>query len=79
MRYWVCGQCARKGIGGWVRNERDGSVTALLAGSAAQLAAAASWLGTGPASAAVAAVEVLEPTAAERAQQLPGRCTVVSG
>ncbi len=35
---WACWNCAKKaGVTGWVRNERDGSVTAEVQGDSAQI------------------------------------------
>jgi acylphosphatase len=31
-RYWTVGQAKARGLDGWVRNRRDGSVEALIAG-----------------------------------------------
>lgn len=37
-RAWTRGEAARLGLSGWVRNEADGSVKALIAGPAASTA-----------------------------------------
>ena len=34
FRGWVCDEAAQRGLRGWVRNRRDGSVEALIAGPA---------------------------------------------
>lgn len=61
-RAWTRATAAALGLTGWVRNERDGSVTALVAGpeSLVQQMVEAMW--EGPASAAVANVAT-EPAA----------------
>ncbi len=33
-RGWICDEAVRRGLNGWVRNRRDGSVEALFAGRA---------------------------------------------
>ena len=56
MREAAC----RLGVGGWVRNRRDGSVEALICGPHAEVAAMIHWAGQGPAGARVEGVEVEE-------------------
>ncbi len=51
-------QAVRLGVDGWVRNRVDGSVEAVVAGSAAAVAAMIEWAHQGPAGARVLAVEV---------------------
>ena len=46
------------GVTGWVRNRRDGSVEAMLQGSADQLTRMREWLHRGPPAARVDEVEV---------------------
>jgi acylphosphatase len=41
------------GVGGWVRNRRDGRVEAVIAGDAAQIEAMLAWSRIGPAGGAV--------------------------
>jgi acylphosphatase len=48
----------RLGVAGWVRNRRDGSVEAVVAGNAEQVAAMIDWARHGPAGAAVEHVAV---------------------
>ena len=48
FRYFVQRNAARIGVGGWVRNRRDGSVEAVASGTEAQLAAFEAALRTGP-------------------------------
>ena len=56
-RYWVEQQARARGLEGWVRNRRDGSVEALFAGSADFVSGMIALCRRGPASARVAAVE----------------------
>lgn len=46
------------GVSGWVRNRRDGSVEAVVSGSAAQVAAIVTWARRGPPGARVDHVAV---------------------
>ena len=48
------------GVRGWVRNRLDGSVEAVVAGSAAAVEAMTAWAHRGPGGALVLAVEVQE-------------------
>ncbi|KUM24214.1 acylphosphatase [Mesorhizobium loti] len=59
-RVWVRGEAIRLGVTGWVRNESDGSVTALIAGADAAVDAMTDRLWQGPRGALVSAVEVEE-------------------
>ena len=52
-RVWLEGEAKRRGIGGWVRNESDGSVSALLTGDEERLSALAGLLRLGPEAAEV--------------------------
>jgi acylphosphatase len=49
---------ARLGIGGWVRNRRDGTVEAVVDGDPPAVAAMIAWAKTGPPGARVTAVAV---------------------
>src|SRR5947207_436239 len=60
-----------RGIAGWVRNRRDGSVEAVLQGSNAATDALITWARRGPPAARVAGVEVQE-AAGELARQYSG-------
>jgi len=59
-RIWARGEAAGLGLMGWVRNERDGSVTAWLAGADAAVSAMIERLWQGPAGASVSRVDVEE-------------------
>ncbi|HEX9359971.1 MAG TPA: acylphosphatase [Bradyrhizobium sp.] len=56
-RYWVEQQARARGLEGWVRNRRDGSVEALFAGSADVVSGMIALCRRGPASARVDAVK----------------------
>ena len=66
FRAWVQHEARRRGLAGWVRNEPDGSVAALLAGPDAALAEMVALLWQGPPGARVAevATEAADPPAA---------------
>ena len=53
-------EALKRGLGGWVRNLRDGRVEALFEGPADQVDAMVRWCETGPPLASVHSVEVLE-------------------
>ncbi|HVL35773.1 MAG TPA: acylphosphatase [Burkholderiales bacterium] len=59
------GEAKRHGVGGWVRNRRDGSVEALLQGEPARVEALIAWARRGPRAARVDAVNVEQVPAAE--------------
>ncbi|RWL99690.1 acylphosphatase [Mesorhizobium sp.] len=59
-RFWTRSEAVRLGLTGWVRNERDGSVTALIAGADAAVATMVDRLWQGPRGALVSKVEVEE-------------------
>ena len=60
FRFWTRTEAEKLGLAGWVRNEADGSVTALIAGPDAAVSAMISRLREGPPGAAVAAVSAEE-------------------
>jgi acylphosphatase len=60
FRAWTAGEARTLGLSGWVRNEPDGTVTAMLAGPAGDVDAMVARLKRGPSGARVAGVE-LEP------------------
>lgn len=53
FRYAMTAQARLLGITGWVRNRRDGSVEAMIAGDAVQVDAMLAWSRRGPAGAIV--------------------------
>lgn len=65
------GQALALGVSGWVRNRRDGTVEALLQGSAAATDTLIAWARRGPPAARVADVEV-EEAAGELARPYAG-------
>ncbi|SCW61846.1 acylphosphatase [Rhizobium mongolense subsp. loessense] len=56
FRIWTKTQAQRFGLTGWVRNEDDGSVTALIAGQDAAVSAMLKQFWNGPAGASVSNV-----------------------
>jgi acylphosphatase len=56
-RYWFEQQARARGLEGWVRNRRDGSVEALLGGPAEAIAELIAQCRRGPSSARVDAVQ----------------------
>lgn len=62
-RVWTRKEARALGLTGWVRNEADGSVLALIAGSSTATAAMLERFWSGPAGAAVANVDP-QPTSA---------------
>jgi len=58
FRYAMAAQARLLGVTGWVRNRRDGSVEAMIAGSAGQIEQMLAWSRMGPAGAAVGNVMV---------------------
>jgi len=57
-RWAMVGQARRLGVRGWVRNRHDGSVEAMVAGTAEAVQRMVEWAHAGPASAAVTSVQV---------------------
>ena len=56
FRYAMRAEARRRGVSGWVRNRRDGSVEALLQGEADAVRALVDWAREGPPGARVAEV-----------------------
>jgi acylphosphatase len=65
------GEALARGLSGWVRNRRDGTVEAVLQGGAEAADAVIAWARRGPPAAKVAAVEVVE-AAGEHARRYTG-------
>ena len=59
FRYSLHAEARARGVRGWVRNRRDGSVEALLQGEAAAVEATIAWARRGPPAARVDRVELL--------------------
>ena len=51
-------EARRRRLAGWVRNRRDGTVEALVAGAASEVEALVAWARRGPSAASVTRVEV---------------------
>ena len=64
FRYWTAQQARELGLAGWVRNEPDGSVAALLGGSDEAVADMLARLRQGPRGAVVSDIAV-EPAEAQ--------------
>lgn len=71
-RWSMAEQASRFGVRGWVRNRRDGSVEATLAGAQGDVDQLLAWARQGPAAAAVESVEVFDAEGEFRTfEQLP--------
>ena len=68
FRIWTRKEAERLGLGGYVRNEADGSVSALIAGSEAAVATMIERLWHGPPGASVSGIETQEENLAEKPQ-----------
>lgn len=62
FRYAMHSEAARRGLSGWVRNRRDGSVEALVQGEAGAVEALVDWARRGPPG---ARIDALRSEAAE--------------
>jgi acylphosphatase len=58
FRFAFADEARARRLGGWVRNRRDGSVEAIVAGSAEDVEAIVVWARHGPPAARVTGVEV---------------------
>jgi acylphosphatase len=67
FRYAMQSEAARRGLNGWVRNRRDGTVEAVVQGDAAAVEALVDWARRGPPGARVDAVSS-EPASREAPQ-----------
>ena len=65
FRAWTRNEAGRLGLDGWVRNEHDGSVTALIAGPRQSVDAMIALLHRGPPNAVVSQVSVEEADPAQ--------------
>lgn len=73
-RYWTVGEATKRGLNGWVRNRRDGSVEAMVSGPIAAVEDLIEVCRQGPSAARVTDVEtsVDEATPVESGfRQLP--------
>jgi acylphosphatase len=70
FRAWVADTARQRGLSGWVRNRKDGSVEAVFAGPAQDVAAIVAECRTGPPAAEV--VKVDEAQGGERELRLGG-------
>ena len=61
-RYAMVDVANARGVTGWVRNRRDGSVEALVQGEPAAIDAIIAWCRKGPSAARVTAIDVIEAT-----------------
>lgn len=71
-RAWVEDQATFNGLEGWVRNRRDGSVEAVLAGPATDVAEMVAACRKGPPSARVDAVAEMPATSDDLRPRRPG-------
>jgi acylphosphatase len=60
FRFYMERKARELGIGGWVRNRRDGAVEAMIQGSSAAVETMIAWARRGPPSAVVADVRVTD-------------------
>jgi acylphosphatase len=67
FRYALADEARARGLGGWVRNRRDGTVEALVVGPESEVEALIAWARRGPPAARVTGVSV--ETAAENASR----------
>jgi acylphosphatase len=66
FRYALADEARARKLGGWVRNRRDGTVEALLAGPEVEVDTIIAWARHGPPGARVTSIEV-EPTTTDLA------------
>ena len=72
FRAFVEDEAMSRGLEGWVRNRRDGTVEALIAGEARLVDAMIEACRRGPAAARVEGIDVEEAVANELARRRPG-------
>ncbi|RUM27600.1 acylphosphatase [Rhizobium vallis] len=73
FRMWTRNEAARLGLTGWVRNEEDGSVAALIAGSDTAISTMIERLRRGPAGSSVSGVQ----TETTRLEKIPGDFRII--
>ena len=69
-RYAFADEARARGLGGWVRNRRDGHVEALVSGPAPAVESMIAWARVGPPAARVSSVDVEEAVAASAAFEI---------
>ena len=74
FRYSMAHEARRLGLSGWVRNRREGTVEAVIAGEAEALATLLAWTRRGPPAAHVEHVTVTLTPADEAATLLADAC-----
>jgi acylphosphatase len=77
FRAWTQHQGELRGLQGWVRNRRDGSVEAVVAGPTAEVAQMVAVCRQGPRGSAVTEIEESSGDAALLAQAPPGTFAVL--
>lgn len=70
FRYAFADEARMRGLGGWVRNRRDGRVEALVSGPAPAVEAMIAWARGGPPAARVSSVDVEEAIATSGAFEI---------
>jgi acylphosphatase len=78
-RAWVEDTALIRGLDGWVRNRRDGTVEAVFAGSAEEVAAMIEACRQGPAAAYVEAIDQRDGSAADLSLRRDGEGFSVLG
>lgn len=63
FRYAFADEAQMRGLGGWVRNRRDGRVEALVSGPAPDVEAMIAWARVGPPAAQVSSIDIEEAIA----------------
>ncbi len=71
-RYWTWAKARELKLNGWVENQTDGSVTALLVGKEERIAEMEKDLGAGPPASEVREVENLELTGEDKMFEAEG-------
>ena len=59
-RWWTVGEATKRGLNGWVRNRRDGSVEALVSGPIAQVDDLIEACRQGPSAARVTDIQITQ-------------------